>query len=202
MVRVRNVKRTFDIAVSLVALVVLAPVLLGIAVAIRASSGPGVFFRQTRLGLHGKPFQILKFRTMVPNAISRGAGIRVTEDDDRITPIGRFLRKWSLDELPQLINVLRGEMSIVGPRPVLPSHPKPLDQYTERELMRFDVRPGLTGLAQINGRGNISWDEKFNYDIEYVKRQSILLDLVIIWRTILHLVRPSDIYLKTDQESK
>lgn len=190
------VKRLIDVILSLTALTILSPSMLIIALSILATSGLPVLYRQKRVGLDGKEFTLLKFRSMVPGAESMGTGIRVTENDNRITPIGAFLRRWSLDELPQLINVLRGDMSIVGPRPVLPNHPKKVAEYTPEERLRFTVRPGLTGLAQINGRGNLSWEKKLQYDVEYVRNWSLLLDLKIMWRTLLIILDPKDIYLK------
>lgn len=188
-------KRLMDIVISLALLIVVIPIMVIIAIAIRISSGPPILFKQERLGLNAQPFQLLKFRTMVPNARYIGSGVQVTENDPRITRVGRFLRRWSLDELPQLFNILKGDMSLVGPRPVLPDHPKPLHEYTDRELKRFLVRPGLTGLAQINGRGNTTWDKKFEYDIKYVENRNVWLDLLILLKTAILLVKGSDIYL-------
>jgi sugar transferase EpsL len=176
-------KRLFDIAVSLMALVVLAPVLLGVAALVRWNLGAPVLFKQTRPGLHGKPFRIYKFRSMRDLTDSSG---RALTDADRLTRFGRFLRSTSLDELPELLNVFRGDMSLVGPRPLLMAY---LDLYSKRQARRHDVRPGLTGWAQINGRNALSWEQKFEHDVWYVDNHSLLLDLKILLRTILLVLR-------------
>lgn len=164
-------------------LVVFSPVLLGVVVALRWSIGSPVFFRQKRPGLHGRPFQMIKFRTM-NNA--RDASGNLLPDEQRLTGLGRFLRKTSLDELPELWNILRGEMSLVGPRPLLMQY---MNRYSPEQARRHDVKPGLTGWAQINGRNAISWEEKFRLDVWYVDNQSILLDLKILLLTIWKTVR-------------
>jgi lipopolysaccharide/colanic/teichoic acid biosynthesis glycosyltransferase len=175
-------KRLFDLAVALVLLVVLAPVLAIIAVAVRLDVGSPVLFQQVRPGLHGKPFTLVKFRTMRD---SRHAGSAVDSDHQRLTGFGRWLRATSLDELPELWNVLRGDMSLVGPRPLLMQY---LPRYTPEQMRRHDVRPGLTGWAQVNGRNALDWDEKFKLDVWYVDNRSALLDLVILLRTALSVV--------------
>ncbi len=171
-------KRLFDIAVSLTLLTLALPALLVVAALVRWRLGKPMLFRQLRPGLHEQPFRMLKFRTMT-NA--RDADERLLPDDQRLTPLGRFLRKWSLDELPQLWNVLRGDMSLVGPRPLLMQY---LDRYTREQARRHEVKPGVTGWAQVNGRNAISWEARFQLDIWYVDNCSLLLDLAILWRTV------------------
>lgn len=180
-------KRAFDVAVAGSALAVLSPVFVAAAVAVRAKLGSPVLFSQLRPGLGGRPFRILKFRTMLDALDEAG---RPLPDDQRLTPFGAWLRRTSLDELPELINVLKGEMSIVGPRPLLMEY---LPLYSAGQRRRHDVRPGITGLAQVRGRNAITWKEKFAYDIEYVDRCSLLLDLRIIAETIGVVVRGTGI---------
>lgn len=172
-------KRFFDFIVVLPALAVLGPVLAVLALLVRRRLGSPVLFRQIRPGLHGKPFTILKFRTMTD---ARDENENLLPDEDRMTPFGNFLRSSSLDELPELLNVLRGEMSLVGPRPLLMEY---LDRYTPEEARRHEALPGITGWAQVNGRNAISWEEKFRHDVWYVDNQSPWLDLKILWLTAL-----------------
>jgi len=193
------IKRLIDIFGSLVGMIITSPVLIIIAVLIKLTSKGSVFYIQDRLGKDGVTFKIIKFRTMVENAENIGSGIHVTENDSRITKIGRFLRKYSLDELPQLFNVLKGDMSLVGPRPLLTHFPKTFDEYDEKERLRFKMKPGITGLAQINGRGSLSWDEKFSYDIRYVSRYSLKIDILILFKTIGCLIKPKNIYKSEEQ---
>lgn len=171
-------KRTLDILLSIIALAVLALPLGMLAWLIRLRLGNPVLFRQMRPGLHGKPFQMLKFRTMT-NAL--GADGQMQPDAERLTPLGRWLRSTSLDELPELWNVLKGDMSLVGPRPLLMRY---LPLYSPEQARRHDVRPGVTGWAQINGRNALSWEEKFKLDVWYVDHKSLSLDLKILWLTI------------------
>lgn len=159
-------------------MMLLAPVLMSVATAVRIFIGKPVFFRQQRPGLHGKPFDILKFRTMTNARDDEG---NLLPDAKRLTKLGRFLRATSLDELPELFNVLRGDMSLVGPRPLLMQY---LDRYRPEQARRHLVRPGLTGWAQVNGRNAITWEEKFELDVWYVDNWSLALDLRIIWMTI------------------
>lgn len=170
----RCLKRVFDLAFTLPALFLLAPLLALLAAAVRIRLGSPVFFRQTRPGLHSMPFEVLKFRTMI-NA--NDADGKPLPDDQRLTPLGKFLRKMSLDEAPEFINVLRGDMSLVGPRPLLMQY---LDRYTPEQARRHEVKPGLTGWAQINGRNAITWEEKFALDVWYVNNRSFWLDLKIL----------------------
>ena len=176
-------KRLFDVVVSLTALVLLSPLLLLLAVWIRITMGSPVLFRQTRPGLHGKPFTMYKFRTMTDERDAEG---NLLPDEQRLTRLGRFLRSTSLDELPELINVLKGEMSLVGPRPLLMKY---LDRYTPEQFRRHEVKPGITGWAQVNGRNAISWEEKFKLDVWYVDNWNLWLDLKILLMTLVKVFR-------------
>jgi lipopolysaccharide/colanic/teichoic acid biosynthesis glycosyltransferase len=175
-------KRAFDFLVTLLATVLLAPVLLFLWLQVRRKLGEPVLFRQVRPGLHGKPFQLVKFRTMRD---ARDATGRPLPDAERMTDFGRFLRSSSLDELPELWNVLKGDMSLVGPRPLLMEY---LPLYNREQARRHDVRPGVTGWAQVNGRNALSWDEKFRLDVWYVDNQSLWLDLKILFLTVRKVV--------------
>ena len=177
-------KRLFDILMSALGLILLSPLLLLVALLVLADVGRPVLFRQRRPGLGGRPFELVKFRTMRSGS---AAGAGVDSDSLRLTRIGRLLRASSLDELPELWNVLKGEMSLVGPRPLLMQY---LDRYTPEQARRHEVRPGITGWAQVNGRNALSWDEKFALDIWYVDHRSFMLDLRILALTALSLVRP------------
>ena len=173
--------RAFDILIAALGLVISAPLLAAAAVAIRLE-GPGpVLYRQRRVGLKGSEFELLKLRTMVPGSDPVGVGRVVTRDDPRVTRAGRILRRTSLDEIPNLINVLRGEMAIVGPRPTIPAQ---VDDYTPRQRQRHDVRPGITGWAQVQGRAGISWDERIELDLWYVEHRRAALDLRILAKTV------------------
>jgi lipopolysaccharide/colanic/teichoic acid biosynthesis glycosyltransferase len=180
-------KRGFDILVSATALVLLSPVILATAVAVRIALGSPVLFRQVRPGLGGRPFELVKFRTMRHDP---AGGADVSKDAQRLTRFGSALRATSLDELPQLWNVLRGDMSLVGPRPLLMQY---LERYTPRQARRHEVRPGITGWAQVNGRNALSWEAKFELDVWYVENRSFLLDLRIILLTLLKVVRPAGV---------
>jgi len=181
------VKRLFDMLVAGAALVLLAPVIALIALIVLAAFGRPVLFRQMRPGLHGRPFAMIKFRTM---SDARDADGRLLPDEARLGRTGRILRALSLDELPELVNVVRGDMSLVGPRPLLMQY---LDRYTPEQRRRHEVRPGITGWAQVNGRNALSWEEKFALDVWYVDHRSFLLDLRIIAMTVLKLIRPTGI---------
>ncbi len=176
-------KRVFDVVVSAIALVALAPVMGLIALAVWRMMGRPVLFRHVRPGLHGKPFVMYKFRTMRD---LRDAAGELPPDETRLTPFGRWLRATSLDELPELLNVLRGEMSLVGPRPLLMEY---LERYTPEQARRHEVKPGITGWAQIHGRNNLSWDERFKLDVWYVDNWSLWLDVKILWRTLWMVLR-------------
>lgn len=184
-----TMKRWIDICGALFGLLLLSPILLVIVVLVRLHMGSPVLFKQQRPGLHGKPFFILKFRTMANTKDING---NLLPDEKRLTKLGRFLRKTSLDEFPELINVLKGEMSLVGPRPLLMKY---LPYYTEEEMKRHDVRPGITGLAQVSGRNLLPWDERLKIDVDYVNRQSLLLDAFIILRTIVEVFAVKNIVL-------
>jgi lipopolysaccharide/colanic/teichoic acid biosynthesis glycosyltransferase len=184
-------KRALDVVGSGIGLALGAPVLAVSALAVRLEDGGPVFFRQERVGLEGRRFHVLKLRTMVVDAESKGAGFAVDKGDSRITRIGRLLRASSIDELPQLWNVLRGDMSLVGPRPTLAYQ---VERYTDRQRRRLEVRPGVTGWAQVNGRASLSWPERIELDVWYVEHRSLALDLRIILRTAAVLVRPGAVY--------
>jgi lipopolysaccharide/colanic/teichoic acid biosynthesis glycosyltransferase len=173
-------KRAFDVAVASVLLLLVSPVLGVIAALIRALDGPPVLFRQRRSGLHGRSFHLRKFRTMSTESEDP------TTDADRITPLGRVLRSTSLDELPTLWNVVTGDMSLVGPRPLPERY---LPRYDARQRRRLDVRPGITGLAQVTGRNELSWEERFELDVEYVERAGLRTDLRILWATARSVLR-------------
>lgn len=181
-------KRIFDILCSGLALLVLWPVFLAVAVWVRLKLGSPVLFKQQRPGWHGKPFQMIKFRTMISQ--THDAQGRPLPDDQRLTPFGLWLRATSLDELPELLNVLTGDMSVVGPRPLMMKY---LDRYTPEQNRRHEARPGITGWAQVNGRNNISWEEKFKLDVWYVDHQSFGLDMKILWLTFRQVVKRSDV---------
>ena len=168
-------KRVFDFLIALVAFVILAPILIAVGIGVRIALGKPVLFSQERPGLREKPFTLYKFRTMLP--LTHG----VTDDKSRLTTFGAFLRATSLDELPELWNVVKGDMSLVGPRPLLMEY---LDLYTPEQGRRHEVRPGITGWAQVNGRNALSWNEKFALDVWYVENRSILLDLKVLWLTV------------------
>jgi sugar transferase EpsL len=171
-------KRLLDVLLASLALLAFAPLLLCVALCVRIWLGAPVLFRQQRPGLRGQPFILLKFRTMTEARDGQG---RLLPDDERLTPFGRFLRSTSLDELPELLNVLKGEMSLVGPRPLLMQY---LERYTPEQMRRHDVRPGITGWAQVNGRNAITWEHKFALDVWYVKHLSCWLDLKIVALTV------------------
>lgn len=177
----RAVKRGTDVVASGVALLVLALPFAAIALAIKLDDRGPVFFRQERVGKGGRPFRVWKLRTMAANAESTGARYGFTKDDPRITRVGRFLRETGIDELPQLLNVLAGDMSLVGPRPALPYQ---VAMYTEEQRRRLSVRPGITGLALVRGRNELPWSKRIEYDLEYVSRLSLLLDLRILVKTL------------------
>ena len=179
----RRGKRWLDLLVAVLLLILLSPVLVALGVGVRWKLGAPVLFRQQRPGFHGQPFVLFKLRTMRDIRDAQG---NLLPDEARLTTFGRFLRSTSLDELPELLNVLRGEMSVVGPRPLLMRY---LDRYTPAQMRRHDVRPGITGWAQINGRNAISWDEKFALDVWYVDHVSFALDLWIVVVTILKILK-------------
>ena len=175
------VKRPLDAAVAAFLLVLLAPVLIGVAVAVRLTMGSPVLFRQQRPGLGGRLFTIYKFRTMRRATEQADATIAVASDADRLTRLGSFLRSTSMDELPELWNVVVGDMGLIGPRPLLPEY---LPRYNSEQARRHDVRPGITGWAQVNGRNATTWEERFEMDVYYVDNRSFALDARVLWRSI------------------
>jgi lipopolysaccharide/colanic/teichoic acid biosynthesis glycosyltransferase len=178
------VNRALDVVLASAGLVITAPVLGIAALAIKLEDGGPILYRQTRVGEHGADFELLKLRTMEVGAESKGAGFAVDRGDPRITRVGRMARRLSLDELPQLWNILRGDMSVIGPRPTLRYQ---VDQYTDRQRRRLEVKPGLTGWAQIHGRASLPWDERIELDVWYVDHRSPRTDLLILARTPLAL---------------
>jgi lipopolysaccharide/colanic/teichoic acid biosynthesis glycosyltransferase len=176
----RNASRALDLVVASLALALGSPLLAVAALLIKLESRGPVFYRQRRVGRGGDPFELWKLRTMVPGAEAIGAGIYVVEGDPRITRVGRLLRRFSLDELPNLVNVLKGEMAIVGPRPTVQEQ---VDRYTDRQRRRLEVKPGITGWAQVNGRASLPWPERIELDVWYVEHRSLALDLRILART-------------------
>jgi undecaprenyl phosphate N,N'-diacetylbacillosamine 1-phosphate transferase len=192
-----KVKRGLDLLFASIGLAVLSPLFFLVSLAILMEDGRPVLFRQERVGRNGKRFRIFKFRTMVHDAESKG--LFTHENDPRITRVGRILRRWSIDELPQLINVLLGQMSLVGPRPTLPYQ---TEKYTERQRRRLLVRPGITGLAQVKGRNALSWPEKIELDLQYVERMSLWLDFKIILMTIPALFKRKTLYKAPEEWEK
>jgi lipopolysaccharide/colanic/teichoic acid biosynthesis glycosyltransferase len=184
-------RRAFDLVVAAAGLIVLSPVLVLAMLAVVVETRGGAFYRQRRVGLDGREFEVLKLRTMVAGAEHIGAGMAVNTGDARITRVGRVLRRTSLDELPNLVNVLKGDMAIVGPRPTLPSQ---VAQYTKRERGRLAVRPGITGWAQVNGRASLPWSERIELDLWYIEHRSWRLDLKILWRSAQLVVRGEGLY--------
>jgi sugar transferase EpsL len=183
-------KRLFDFLISLILVFMLFPLFIMIAMVVKHKLGSPVLFRQMRPGFKGRPFEIYKFRSLTDEKDEKG---NLLPDDERFTPFSSLLRRSSLDELPELINVLKGEMSLVGPRPLLMQY---MDRYDEVQTRRHDVRPGITGWAQVNGRNALSWEEKFKMDIWYVGHQNFLLDLKILWLTLFQVFRREGIHQK------
>lgn len=182
-------KRVLDIVFSLLALVILSPLFLITAVAVRLDSRGPVIFRQKRLGLDARAFDIYKFRTMCVGAEHMGSGVYSGADDARVTKVGRILRALSIDELPQLVNILRGEMSFIGPRPPLTYHPWPLETYTKEQLHMFAVRPGMTGWAQVHGRKDVEWHKRIQLNCWYVDHVSFWLDIRIFFLTVFQVLK-------------
>lgn len=187
-----SVKRVLDIAISLLVLVVLSPVFLITAIAIKLTSPGPVIFKQRRIGLGGKEFNIYKFRSMTLNAEHTGSGVYSGKGDARVTRIGRIIRATSIDELPQAVNMLKGDMSLIGPRPPLTYHPWPLEEYTREQRRMFEVRPGITGWAQVHGRKDVEWNRRIELNVWYVDHVSFLLDVKIFFMTILKVATNAD----------
>ena len=187
----KYIKRSLDFILSLTAIVILSPILLIVAIMVRCKLGSPIIFKQQRPGLQERIFCMYKFRTMTDDKDNDG---NLLPDELRMTKFGRILRSTSLDELPELFNVLKGDMAIVGPRPLLVQY---LPRYNERQHHRHDVRPGFTGLAQVNGRNSISWQEKFEWDIQYVEQLSFIMDIQIIFKTLVVVLKKEGITSKT-----
>jgi lipopolysaccharide/colanic/teichoic acid biosynthesis glycosyltransferase len=185
------IRRAIDIVGATLGLIVAAPVIAAAMVAIRLESRGHPIYKQRRVGKEGRPFDLLKLRTMVDGAESIGAGLAINENDSRITRVGGLLRRTSLDELPNLLNVARGEMSFIGPRPTIPVQ---VAQYTERQRGRLAIRPGITGWAQVNGRAALPWSERIELDLYYIEHRSLALDARILWRTVAIVFGGSGLY--------
>lgn len=180
-------KRIFDFSAATIGLIAVSPIVIGTAIVVKNKIGSPILFKQQRPGLHGKPFDVYKFRTMTNETDTEG---NLLPDEVRLTEVGKFLRKYSLDELPQLINVIKGDISLVGPRPLLMEYN---DLYNEHQRRRLNVKPGITGWAQVNGRNAISWEEKFDLDVWYVDHQSFVLDLYILYLTFIKVFKSEGI---------
>lgn len=188
----KGVKRFLDFTIALMGLLVLWPVLLIVAVIIKLTSPGPVIFKQKRMGLDGKVFEIYKFRSMVVGAETQGSGVYSGKGDARVTGIGKIIRATSIDELPQFVNILKGEMSFVGPRPPLTYHPWDYSEYSDFQLRMFEVRPGITGWAQINGRKDVEWNKRIELNVWYVDNMSLWLDIKIIITTFLKVLKNED----------
>lgn len=180
-------KRIFDFSAATLGLIVVSPIVIGTAIVVKKKIGSPILFTQTRPGQYGKPFQVYKFRTMTNETDENG---ELLPDAERLTETGKFLRKYSLDELPQLINVIKGDISLVGPRPLLMEYN---DLYNDEQRRRLDVKPGITGWAQVNGRNALSWEDKFKLDVWYVDNQSFMLDMYILYLTVIKVFKSEGI---------
>ena len=187
-----GIKRLLDCIISVLVLIITSLPMFIVAIIIRLESPGPVIFKQQRIGKDGKVFNILKFRSMVQNSEHTGSGVYSGEGDARVTKIGRFIRATSIDELPQCINILRGEMSLVGPRPPLTYHPWPYEKYTVEQKRMFEVRPGITGWAQVNGRKEVEWNKRIKLNVWYVDNVSFLLDLKILFMTVFKVLSNAD----------
>lgn len=187
-----GIKRVLDIIIAVLGLVIGAIPMAVVALLIRLESPGPAIFRQQRIGKDGKVFEFLKFRSMCQGAEHTGSGVYSGKGDTRVTRLGRILRATSIDELPQLVNILRGDMSLIGPRPPLTYHPWPLEEYTERQRRMFEVRPGITGWAQVNGRKDVEWNRRIEMSVWYVDHVSFWLDLKIFFLTIYKVFRNAD----------
>lgn len=197
-----KVKRLLDIILSVIGIVVLSPLLIIISICIKITSKGPVIFKQKRIGKDGKVFDIYKFRSMIVGAENMGTGVYSKKGDNRITKVGKVIRATSIDELPQLFNILKGEMSFIGPRPVLTYHPWKYEEYTKEQLKRFDVRPGITGWAQIHGRKDVEWHKRIKLDVYYVENISFKLDFKIFFKTIYQVILMKDNVNKEETSKK
>ena len=188
----RYIKRFFDFVISLVSLVVLIPIFAVVSIAIKLESKGPVIFKQQRIGKDGKVFNIYKFRSMCVGAENTGSGVYSGKGDTRVTKVGKFIRATSIDELPQLVNIIKGDMSFVGPRPPLTYHPWQIEEYSDEQLKMFLVRPGITGWAQVNGRKGVEWHKRIELNVWYVNNVSILLDCAIMIKTVAKVVTNAD----------
>ncbi len=188
----RAVKRFLDVTASFLGLVLLSPLLLAVSILIKIDSRGPVIFRQKRIGRNGKVFEIYKFRSMCVGAEKTGSGVYSGKGDARVTRIGKILRATSIDELPQLLNILKGEMSFVGPRPPLTYHPWKYEEYTDFQKRMFEVRPGITGWAQVNGRKDVEWHKRIELNVWYVDHMSLLLDIKIMFMTAFKVLANAD----------
>ena len=186
------IKRASDLVIGLAGTILLSPVFLVTAICIKIDSHGKVFFLQERLGKNGRVFKIIKFRSMCENAEHMGSGVYSGKGDMRVTKVGRFIRATSIDELPQLVNLIRGDMSLIGPRPPLTYHPWPVEKYTKEQFHMFDVRPGITGWAQIHGRKAVEWNKRIELNVWYVRHMSFLLDIKIFFMTIIKVLKNED----------
>ncbi|WP_294954309.1 sugar transferase [uncultured Eubacterium sp.] len=188
----KYIKRLFDIIFAVVAVILLSPIMLLTVVAVRLESEGPALFKQDRIGLGGKVFKIYKFRSMCQGAEHTGTGVYSGADDMRVTKVGKIIRATSIDELPQLVNILKGDMSFVGPRPPLTYHPWDISEYTEEQLHMFDVRPGITGWAQVHGRKDVEWHKRIELNCWYVDHVSLWLDLKILFTTVVKVLKNED----------
>lgn len=188
----KYIKRLLDILVAVVAVVILSPLMVITAIAVKVESEGPALFKQYRLGLNGKVFKIYKFRSMCQGAEHTGTGVYSGADDMRVTKVGRIIRATSIDELPQLFNIIKGDMSFIGPRPPLTYHPWDISEYTEEQLHMFDVRPGISGWAQINGRKDVEWHKRIELNCWYVDHMSLWLDIKILFTTFLKVLKNED----------
>lgn len=196
------IKQISDFVASLAGIIILSPIFIIIALFIKLTYKGSAFFKQQRLGKNGKVFNIIKFRTMIVNAQQMGDGLTVkSENDTRITKVGKILRATSLDELPQLFNVLKGDMSLVGPRPPVPYHPYKYEEYNDFQRKRFEMKPGMTGLAQVTVRNSVGWDERIVLDNQYVDNFTVWLDIKILFKTFIKVFRSGNVYPGADEKS-
>lgn len=185
-------KRFIDVIISLIGLICASPIMLIVAILIKIESPGEVIFKQQRIGRNGKVFNIYKFRSMCKNAEKIGSGVYSDKNDSRVTKVGKFIRATSIDEIPQLVNILKGDMSLIGPRPPLTYHPWPYDEYTKHQKKMFNVRPGVTGWAQVNGRKQVEWHKRIELNVWYVENLSFLLDVKILFMTVFKVFTNAD----------